>query len=217
MPKLLVDNKWIQAPEGTALLRACLDNGIYIPHLCHLKAKRPAAASCRLCFVEIEGLNAPVTACTVTVAADLVVYTDTPEVRRLQRTALRLLLSVHDAHCRPCPANKRCELQRLAKFLNVRLKPRRLQRYLKAPAVVSNHPCLDYYPNRCVLCGKCLNACQTRSHQTRLTLAHRGFQTVVSYYGKQDAAQDCPDCRQCVDVCPVGALVMRAAPADGPA
>ena len=157
MPKLRVDGKEIETKQGTTLLQGCLDNDIYIPNLCFLESMEDPSASCRMCFVEIEGEKQPITSCTVNVKDDMVVKTDTPAVRQLQRTALRLLLSVHHVDCKHCPANKKCELQRIAKFLKVGLKPKGLERYLQETEIDRNHPFINHYPNRCVLCGKCVH------------------------------------------------------------
>lgn len=210
MIKLIVDDKEFEVKEGMNLLQACLDNDIYIPNLCYLKDLAPPAASCRMCFVEIEGQAQPLAACTLTVSDNMVVKTDTPAVRQLQRTALRLLLSVHHVDCKNCEVNKKCELQRLAKFLKVGLKPKKLDKYLKEPEVIQDHDCLDYYPNRCVLCGKCYYVCRKEHGQTVLTFSKRGIHTVISFYGQEDAPElDCEECRACVAICPVGALIMR--------
>jgi predicted molibdopterin-dependent oxidoreductase YjgC len=205
--RITVDQKTIAVAKGTNLLSACLANGIVIPHLCYLENMQPAAASCRLCFVEVEGRGGPVPACTLAVEGPLTVQTDTPAVRRLQKTGLQLLLSVHRVDCKSCPANRRCELQRLAKFLRVGLKPGKLGQHLKQPEVDSSHPCLNYYPNRCVLCGKCVHVCRSQHPDGVLTFAKRGFDTVVSYYGgSSSSARSCGDCLACVEVCPVAAL-----------
>ncbi|MBU0698886.1 MAG: (2Fe-2S)-binding protein [Proteobacteria bacterium] len=210
MPKILVDDKEIEVEEGITLLQACLDNDIYIPNLCYLESMVYPSSLCRMCFVEIEGEDKPVAACAVTVRAKMAVKTDTPAVRRLQRTGLRLLLSVHRVDCKNCPANKKCELQRIAKFLKVGLKPKDLEQYLKEPELVREHPYLDYYPNRCVLCGKCYYVCRTQHGKPVLTFAKRGFKTVISFYEKNDAAKlTCEQCNACIAICPVGALVMR--------
>jgi hypothetical protein len=116
MINLTVDDRVIQAPDGSSVLSACLAAGITIPHLCWLEADTPAdaPAACRLCFVEIDGFREPVTACTVTVENGMTVHTGTEAVRDLQKTALKLLLSVHrvdastarptrPAHCRIWP------------------------------------------------------------------------------------------------------------------
>ena len=210
MVKLQVDGKEIETKQGTSLLQACLDNDIYIPNLCFLKDLESPTASCRLCFVDIEGEKKPVASCTVTVKETMVVKTDTPPVRRLQRAAFRLLLSVHDVDCKNCEANKKCELQRLAKFLNVGLKSKGLESILKEPGIDREHPILDYYPNRCVLCGKCIRVCRNAQGQPSLTFAKRGFDTIISSYGEEDgAALPCTQCAACVDICPVGAIIQK--------
>ncbi len=212
MPKLWVDGKEIETKQGTTLLQACLDNDIYIPNLCFLESMEDPSASCRMCFVDIEGEKQPMTSCTVKVKDDMVVKTDTPAVRQLQRTALRLLLSVHHVDCKHCPANKKCELQRIAKFLKVGLKPKGLERYLKETEIDRNHPFLNHYPNRCVLCGKCVHICRREHDQSALTFAKRGFDTVISAYGQGEASSlNCEKCDVCVKICPVGALTLKDA------
>lgn len=209
MINLVVDDKELEVEEGTVLLDACLDQGIYIPHLCHLKGAEEPHASCRLCFVEIEGMGKPVPSCTVKVREGMVVKTDTPEVRDLQIHALRFLLSVHDVDCAHCPANKRCALQDIAKFLRVGLKAKGLDTYLKEPRLVQDHPFIDYYPNRCVLCARCVRTCRSKNGLPVMTFAKRGFDTLISFYGTTQSSS-CEDCLACVGVCPVGALVSRS-------
>jgi bidirectional [NiFe] hydrogenase diaphorase subunit len=208
MISLIVDDKDLEVEDGTVLLDACLDQGIYIPHLCHLRGKQEPHASCRLCFVQIQGVPKPVPSCTVTVREGMVVKTDTPEVRALQISALRLLLSVHDVDCAHCPANKKCALQDMARFLHLGLKPKDLETYLKEPAIVQDHPLIDYYPNRCVLCARCIRVCRTQNGLPLMTFANRGFDTVISFYAG-GRMPDCADCLACADICPVGALVLK--------
>ena len=145
MIKLQVDNMEIEADEGSSLLWTCLDNGIYIPNLCNLKEMDNPPASCRLCFVEVEGEREPVTSCSIRVKDGMIVKTDTPQVRRLQRTAFELLLSSHNIECRVCPANKRCELQRIGKFLHVPLKQKRIELLDRKIKPEADHPFLEYH------------------------------------------------------------------------
>jgi NADH dehydrogenase/NADH:ubiquinone oxidoreductase subunit G len=206
MIHITVDDLNIEVQENTTVLAACLANDIYIPNLCYTEAGDHAAASCRLCFVEVVGEERPVTACTVMVSKDMQVRTDTDAVRRLQRAGLRLLLSVHDIDCRNCPANKQCELQNIARFLKVGLKAKPYEVTLKQPAVDTSHQQIDYYPNRCVLCGRCIAVCQNHHAQPFLAFAKRGFDTIISSFGQDSASDECLDCQACVASCPVAAL-----------
>lgn len=210
MVKFLADDKEIEAKEGDTLLHACLDNGIHIPNLCYMEGIERPHASCRLCFVEIEDMAKPVTSCTVKVREGMVVRTDTPAVRRLQRTALKFLLSTHRVSCKECPANKKCELQALAKFLRVGLRPKDLDQRLKEFEIDESHPVFDYYPNRCVLCGRCIETCRQKNGQALLTFAKRGINTVISFYGEQDMPKLPGDeCLACLEVCPVSAITLK--------
>ncbi|MCP4366502.1 MAG: (4Fe-4S)-binding protein [Deltaproteobacteria bacterium] len=210
MVKLLVDDREIEVKEGTTLLKACIDNDIYIPNLCFMDDMKESVASCRMCFVEVEGEEKPVTSCTVKAASNMTVRTDTPVVRRLQRSAFRLLLSTHHVDCRNCQANKNCELQEIAKLLKVGLKQKSLQQILKDTAIDESHPCLIFFRNRCVLCGKCISVCKNKNQKTILTFVKRGFDTVVGFYGAGNrSAISCGTCKSCVEICPVGAITLK--------
>jgi len=211
MIKLTVDRREIHATEGQNLLSACLQHDIFIPHLCFLEEMADPPASCRLCFVEVEGEHGPVAACRVYPKPGMSVRTDTERVRRLQRSALRLLLSVHHVDCKNCPSNKKCVLQDLAKFLGVPLKSRKLDHLERKIAIDLTHPLFEFNPHRCILCAKCIYMCQKRNDFGMLTFAKRGFETVVACFGDKDLDRiPCQDCQACVDICPVSAIFLKS-------
>jgi NADH dehydrogenase/NADH:ubiquinone oxidoreductase subunit G len=210
MITLQIDDKTLESAEGANLLKVCLNNGIFIPNLCFIEGMPHPPASCRLCFVDIDGEDRPVPSCSVGVRDGMVVRTDTDAVRRLQKTALQLLLSVHDVDCKNCPANRQCALQDMARFLKLALKSKHLDVFLKKSRIERRHPQLDYYPNRCVLCGRCVYICREQPNRTELTFAKRGFDTVISFFDNpDDTPPSCESCRMCAEVCPVAALVPK--------
>jgi bidirectional [NiFe] hydrogenase diaphorase subunit len=206
---LTVDNRVIQGNAGDNLLQVCLENGIHIPNLCHIDGIKRPLASCRLCFVEIEGEKGPVTSCSHSVTAGMVVRTGSESVRQLQRSALELLLSVHKVDCVHCPANKNCELQKLARTLKISLKTGAFDKHLKEDEVTDAHPRLNYYPNRCVLCGKCEYICREKNEKPFLSFIKRGLDTVISLHWEQDTEIPCDNCLACIDICPVGAITAK--------
>ena len=212
MINLLIDGVSITAPQGSNLLAVCQENDIYIPHLCFLEGEDRPTACCRLCFVEIEEMTSPVPACTVTVTQDLKVKTNTEIVRGLQRSGLRMLLSIHDVDCKKCFANHKCELQTIAKFLQISLKPSPLPQIDRPKEIDTSHPHIDYYSHRCVLCGKCIRVCRSQHGLPAFSFIGRGIDTAIHHYPQNDQLEpQCLDCQSCIDICPVGALKKREA------
>lgn len=211
MVKIVVNDREIAVAEGVPLLEACLKNDIYIPNFCWIDGMKAPSASCRLCFVEIEGEKNPLCSCTVPTRSGMVVRTDTPAVRNLQRSGLALLLSVHHVDCNHCHANHRCALQDLARFLKVKLKPKHLDHFLKSVETDETHSCLVHFPNRCVLCGRCVHVCAEIHGQPLISFAKRGFDTVISFQGIENRPNAaCESCSACAAACPVGALTTKA-------
>ena len=207
---LTIDNKKITTREGENLLWAAMDNGIYIPNLCSLRDKPEPAASCRLCFVEVEGYSQPITACTEPVREGMVVNTRGLKALRLARTAFELLMASHPVDCAHCLANRSCELQNIAAHLRVKLKTKRLKKLERKLSVDSSSPVFIYDPNKCVLCGRCVWVCRERLGIGALGFAHRGFERVVTTFGDEPVGESkCRDCGECVIVCPTGALVFE--------
>lgn len=217
---LTIDGKEIRAPEGERLLWVALDNGIYIPNLCALREAKEPAAGCRLCFVEVQGWRRPslaeategrpVTACTEPVRDGMVVNTQAPTVRRLTRTAFELLMSSHPVDCAHCAANKKCELQKIASHLGLKLKSNRFRRLEQQLPVDYSSPVFVYDPNKCVLCGRCVWVCRERLGIGVIGFARRGFPRMVTTFGNKPIAESkCQGCGECVEVCPVGALAFK--------
>lgn len=208
--QLVIDGKQIAAPAGTSVLRAALDNGIYIPNLCFLPGA-PPEASCRLCFVEIEGYPRPATSCTEPVREGMVVNTKGAEALRLSRRGFELLMSTHPTDCARCPANRSCELQKIAHHLRVKLKTEGLKKLLRDKPIDTSSPFFIYDPNKCVLCGRCVRICRERVGTGGIGFVRRGFQRTVSTFGEEPVGKSrCGECSECVRACPAGALVFRA-------
>ena len=207
---LTIDGKKIRAAPGEKVLWAALDNDIYIPNLCAIREKGEPFASCRLCFVEIEGKDIPVTACTAPVAEGMVVNTKGAKALRLARTALELILASRVVDCAQCTKSGTCELQRIAKHLGVKLKTKRFRKIVPELAVDSSSPLFIYDPNKCVLCGRCVWVCQEKLGKGAIGFAYRGFRRMVTTFGDEPMGRSsCQDCSECVTVCPVGALVFK--------
>jgi len=208
MVSITVDGKTIEAEEGSSLLQACLDHGIYIPNLCFLKEMDKPTGSCRLCIVELEGEERPVASCGVKVKEGMVVRTDTPHLRQLQRVDFQLIMSAHHMECKNCLSRKKCELQKIAKTLEVRLKPTKFEELGRDLAVLK-HPCFDLLPARCILCRKCLFVCGQSNEKPLLRLVRNGYESVIeaTCEGEDPDKLPCRYCLACVEACPVSAIV----------
>src|SRR4030042_2695829 len=210
MVEIVINGKNISVKAGRPLLETCLSNGIYIPNLCHVEGMTPPPASCRPCLIEVEGIPAPVPSCVTTVEPGMVVSTDTAAVRKLQRTALKLLLSVHDIDCRNCPVNRKCPLPQIARFLKLGLKSAPFETRLKKDLLDDRHPFFNYYPNRCVLCGRCVYLCHRKKGYPKISFAGRGFGAFIRIdLPLPDDAVYCHECRECATSCPVTALRLK--------
>ena len=207
---LAIDGKKIKAREGENILWVALDNGIYIPNLCVIREALQSPAACRLCFVEVEGKDSPVTACTEPVIEGMVVNTRGSQALRLARTAFELLMTSHPVDCAHCQSRGSCELLKIAPHLKVRLKTKWLRELPRGLPIDSSSPLFIYDPNKCVLCGRCVWVCRERLGIGDIGFAHRGFQRIIATFADEPMARArCSACGECVTVCPAGALCFK--------
>ena len=192
---LIIDNQEVLAQEGDLLLWVALENGFYIPNLCALKERSVSFAGCRLCFVEIEGYPEPITACTETVRAGMVVKTRTAKVQKLQRTAFELILSTHHVDCGHCGKNKKCELQKIALHLKVTLKSKRFRLIPKNLPLDESHPLFTFDPDKCVLCLTCVRSCP-----------YKAMQVSREKGAAESIPEVCQKCGICAGECPAKAI-----------
>ena len=206
---LTIDGLEITADKGMTLLEAALENGIYIPHLCHHPDLEPVGV-CRLCMVEIKGRGLTIS-CKVPVEEGMVVRTESNEINKARRMAAELLIVNHHADCLSCAKNTQCKLQEVANYIGIEEK--RLQR-LRRPtgqfAIDTSNPFFDRDPNKCVLCGICVRTCEELQGVSAIDFAFRGYGTTISTFGNKPLLESrCESCGECVVRCPVGALIPK--------
>ncbi|MGM0653537.1 MAG: 2Fe-2S iron-sulfur cluster-binding protein, partial [Bacillota bacterium] len=208
---LTIDGREVKAAPGTSVLRAALNNGIYIPHLCDHE-ELSSVGVCRLCLVEIEGRR-PTVSCMTPVEEGMVVTTSNDMLERTRRTNLELLVLHHDYDCQNCVQNNNCKLQELTRYIGLdeeKIKAMRAPE-LDQPIDDSN----PYYlrnMNKCVLCGICVRTCEEIQGDECIDFAYRGINTRISVLGDKPVLDStCVTCGECVSRCPVGALVPRSA------
>lgn len=208
MVNLTIDNKQVQVPQGTTILKAAKSIGINIPTLCHYELKgqgvenRPG--SCRVCVVEVEGRRNLAPACATDVMEGMVVKTHTMRVIMARRTVVDLLLSDHPADCLVCPQSGKCELQQLAIDLGLREVTYSGE---QSTYKVDVSPAIIRDMNKCVMCRRCETVCNSLQTVGALSGINRGFTAVVgTAFEEKLADSTCVMCGQCVQACPVGAL-----------
>ncbi|OWT76899.1 MULTISPECIES: formate dehydrogenase subunit alpha [unclassified Achromobacter] len=207
MVSLTIDGQEIQVPAGTSVMRAAAEAGINIPKLCATDSLE-AFGSCRLCLVQIDGRRGYPASCTTPVEAGMVVYTETPKLHELRRGVMELYISDHPLDCLTCPANGDCELQDMAGVVGLRdvRYGYKGANHLDSAKDESN-PYFAYDPSKCIVCNRCVRACEETQGTFALTISGRGFESRVSA-GQDQAFMDseCVSCGACVQACPTSTL-----------
>ncbi len=206
--RITIDGREISVPAGSTLLDAAKAAGIDIPTLCDHPAIEPIGA-CRVCLVEIEKQRVLQPACTFPVSEGMVVHTDTQPVLNSRRFVLQLLFSERNHYCMFCQMSGSCELQDLA-YANG-LDHWEYDRGFPKMAVDASREFFVMDHNRCILCRRCIRACDERVGNSTLWLKKRGAQTmIVADMDVPFGKSTCVSCGTCLQVCPTGALMDRA-------
>lgn len=206
MVTLTIDNKTVTVPAGTTILDAARQVDIHIPTLCYLREINEVA-SCRICAVEVEGVDKLATACNTLVEEGMVVHTNTQRVRITRKTNVELILSQHVDHCVTCVRSGNCSLQALSKAMNIQSVPFRKE--------ASERPWDPTLPilrdsSKCIKCLRCVSVCERVQSLGVWEVTGSGAHTTVRIRGglRMNEA-NCALCGQCVAHCPVGALRER--------
>jgi predicted molibdopterin-dependent oxidoreductase YjgC len=201
MLKITIDGKTTQVPQGTTVLEAARMLNISIPTLCHHPKLTPFGG-CRLCIVEIKGIPRAVTSCTTPVTDGMEVTTSTPQIEQLRKSVLELILSDHPNDCMLCEKAGDCTLQELAYFYGA--KGSAVEGERRVYAQRDGNPFLERDMEKCILCGRCVKACDEIQGVGAIDFTYRGFKSKICPPYEDDL--NCEFCGQCVSVCPTGAL-----------
>ncbi len=206
MVNLTINGKAITVEENTTIMEAAAQNGIPIPKLCYLKDINEIAA-CRVCVVELEGKEKLITSCNNVAEEGMVIYTNSPKVRKSRRTTVELILSQHDSNCVSCARSGNCSLQKVANDLNIldipfKMEPERQQWDKTFPLIRDS--------SKCIKCMRCVQICEKVQGLGIWDLEGTGSWTTVNVAGHKSIREaDCTLCGQCITHCPVGALRER--------
>lgn len=205
MIHLTIDGEPIEVKEGTTILEAAKLLNVHIPTLCHHE-DQAVKAVCRICVVEVEGQRLLPAACSTPVTEGMVVKTASPKVIKARKNIMELIFARHPQDCLVCSKNGSCELQKVAKDLNMN-RPNRYEMQVRDARFDNSSPSIVRDMSKCILCNRCVEACSKKQGVMVMAKENRGFDTVVvPPYGKLLADTSCVNCGQCIQVCPVGAL-----------
>ena len=208
MLELTVDGRHVSVEEGSSILDAAKTANIKIPTLCYHE-DQAIKSICRLCVVEVKGRPGLQAACSTPAENGMVVHTVSPKIIRVRKQVMELILSRHPAKCLTCAKNGFCELQDVAHSLNM-LKDADYETDIRKSELDHSSYSIIRDMEKCILCGRCLDACSNVQQIHVMGKEDRGYDTlIVPPYGKKIADTACVNCGQCVQVCPTGAITVR--------
>ncbi len=210
MVTLEIDGFKVTAPAGTSVMRAAASIGIEIPKLCATDSIEPFG-SCRLCVVQIEGGKGMPASCTTPVAEGLKIVTQNKKLADVRRGIMELYISDHPLDCLTCSANGDCELQDMAGVVGLReVRYNPVETHLNAVKDQSN-PYFSFDPSKCIVCSRCVRACEETQGTFALTIDGRGFDSKVSPSQNQPFLDsECVSCGACVQACPTATLMEKS-------
>lgn len=202
---LIIDGHHVAGHENETILQLALENGIYIPTLCHLEGLSDVGA-CRICVVEIKGSPKLIPACMTKIEEGMEVITNSERIKNYRLRTLELLFSERNHICSVCVSNGHCELQDLAKDLgltHVSLSYRHPRLF-----VDSSHDRYVLDHNRCILCTRCVRVCDEVESAHTLDIMNRGVESriIIDFNQRWGDSDTCTRCGKCVHICPTGAL-----------
>lgn len=204
---LTIDGVSVSVPEGSSIMHAASVSGVTVPKLCATDSLEPFG-SCRLCLVEIEGRRGYPASCTTPVAEGIKVHTQTPKLADIRRGVMELYISDHPLDCLTCATNGDCELQDMAGAVGLRdvRYGYEGENHLKSVKDTSN-PYFTFDPSKCIVCSRCVRACEEVQGTFALTIQGRGFDSKVSAGNKDFKDSECVSCGACVQACPTATLI----------
>jgi formate dehydrogenase major subunit len=216
---LNIDGVAVTVPAGTSVMRAAVHAGVMIPKLCATDSLEPFG-SCRLCLVEIEGRRGYPSSCTTPAEAGMKVRTQSTKLADLRRNVMELYISDHPLDCLTCAANGNCELQTVAGEVGlreVRYGMAGANHFTDAKKDESN-PYFTFDSAKCIVCNRCVRACEEQQGTFALTITGRGFESrVTAGQNNSFMESDCVSCGACVNACPTATLIEKTVIAKGQA
>ena len=203
---LTIDGEQVSVPKGTSVMAAASSMGTKIPRLCATDSLEPFG-SCRLCLVEIEGRRGTPASCTTPAENGMVVHTQNERLAKLRKGVMELYISDHPLNCLTCSANGDCELQDQAGAVGLREVRYGYggENHLDAVTDASN-PYFTFEKSKCIVCNRCVRACEEVQGTFALTIEGRGFNSKVSPSGTDFMSSECVSCGACVQACPTATL-----------
>jgi formate dehydrogenase major subunit len=215
MVTLNIDGVDVTVPEGTSIMHAAQLGGVTVPKLCATDSLE-AFGSCRLCLVEIEGRRGYPASCTTPVASGIKVKTQTPKLADVRRGVMELYISDHPLDCLTCAANGDCELQDMAGAVGLReVRYGYEGENHLGQAKDESNPYFTFDASKCIVCSRCVRACEETQGTFALTIQGRGFDSKVSAGNQDFLDSECVSCGACVQACPTATLMEKTVIAAG--